>query len=51
MRIIKIIILLLLILILGTNVKANTPEITATSATVIDGLDGKFLYTKNAEEK
>ena len=33
------------------TVNAKEPEITATSATVIDCIDGKILYSKNMEEK
>ena len=52
MRIRKILIMLIFtIFVFGTVVNAETPEITATSATVIDCLDGKILYSKNADEK
>ena len=33
------------------TVNAKEPEITATSAAVIDCIDGKILYSKNMEEK
>ena len=52
MRIGKVLIMLVfLIFVFGTVVNAEAPEITATSATVIDCLDGKILYSKNADEK
>ena len=31
--------------------KAKEPDITATSATVIDCIDGKILYSKNMDEQ
>lgn len=40
-----------LIVAFYTSVNAETPEITATSATVIDCLDGKILYSENMDEK
>lgn len=40
-----------IILAFCTTVNAETPEITATSAVVIDCLDGKILYEKNMNEK
>lgn len=52
MNVKKVLMLFIIIfLICIGNVKAAEPEITATSATVIDCIDGKFLYSKNAEEK
>lgn len=45
------VIFLLVILALTTYVQAETPEITATAGTVIDCIDGKFLYDKNMNEK
>lgn len=52
MRIRKILILLVLFtVILVPGVNAVEPEITATSATVIDCIDGKILYSKNMDEK
>lgn len=48
----KIIILILLfLLILAPKSKAAMPDITATSAIVIDCRDGKILYDKNINEK
>lgn len=46
-----LVIVLLLNLILVPAVKAKEPEITATSGTVIDCIDGKILYSKNMNEK
>ena len=48
----KIVLMFLFIMIIfcGT-VYAETPEITATSAAVIDCMDGKILYSKNMNEK
>ena len=46
-----LVVFLFLILLLCTVVNAETPEITATSATVIDCIDGKILYSKNMDEK
>lgn len=40
-----------LIAILMPCVQAKEPEITATSGMVIDCIDGKILYSKNADEK
>lgn len=52
MRIRKVIILILLfLLILMPKSKAANPDITATSAIVIDCMDGKILYEKNINEK
>lgn len=52
MRIRKILMLLVLFtVILVPGVNAVEPEITATSATVIDCIDGKILYSKNMDEK
>ena len=52
MKIKKIFIFLIIIsLIFIGRVQAAEPEITATSAVVIDCIDGKFLYSKNSEEK
>lgn len=52
MRVRKILIIFIfLMLILCTSVYAEIPEITATSAAVIDCIDGKTLYSKNMEEK
>lgn len=46
-----LIIVLCLIALLTPCVKAKEPEITATSGMVIDCIDGKILYSKNADEK
>ncbi len=46
-----LIIVACLIAILMTCVQAKEPEITATSGMVIDCIDGKILYSKNADEK
>lgn len=46
-----LIIVACLIAILMPCVQANEPEITATSGMVIDCIDGKILYSKNADEK
>lgn len=52
MKIKKIIIVFALIFFIMVPVtKAKEPDITATSATVIDCIDGKILYSKNMEEK
>ena len=52
MRMKKILIIFIfLISAFCTVVNAETPEITATSAAVIDCLDGKILYSKNMDEK
>jgi len=53
MRISKILIMFVLIILLfGTIVRAaEEPEITATSAVVVDCIDGKILYSKNMEER
>lgn len=52
MKIKKILLVLaFLILIMQSIVNAETPEITATSAVVIDCIDGKILYGKNMDEK
>lgn len=52
MKIKKIVLIVMFIMLMfcGT-VNAEEPEITATSATVIDCLDGKILYSKNMDEK
>lgn len=42
---------LFLIVMLCSVVYASEPEITATSAAVIDCIDGKILYSKNMDEK
>lgn len=44
-------IFLFLIVISFTTVNAQTPEVTATSAIVINCIDGKILYSKNIDEK
>ena len=44
-------IFIMILIISGTVVNAVEPEITATSGAVIDCMDGKFLYSKNADEK
>lgn len=46
-----LIIVACLIAILMPCVQAKEPEITATSGMVIDCIDGKILYSKNADEK
>lgn len=46
-----LIILACIITILMPCVQAKEPEITATSGMVIDCIDGKILYSKNADEK
>ena len=46
-----LIIVACLIAILMPYVQAKEPEITATSGIVIDCIDGKILYSKNADEK
>lgn len=46
-----LIILACLIAILMPCVQAKEPEITATSGMVIDCIDGKILYSKDADEK
>lgn len=52
MKILKtLLISVLLIFCLTTIVNAEEPEITATSGAVIDCIDGKFLYSKNINEK
>lgn len=52
MQIKKILYMLIVVMIiLCTTSNAETPEITATSAAVIDCMDGKFLYSKNMDEK
>lgn len=53
MRISKILIIFVLIILLfGTIARAaEEPEITATSAVVVDCIDGKILYSKNMEER
>ena len=52
MKIKRIIALIIILISIGTiSVKAAEPEITATSAAVIDCIDGKFLYSKNMNEK
>jgi len=45
------IMVLLLLSLLGTVVHGSEPEITATSAVVIDCIDNKILYSKNMDEK
>ena len=48
MKLKKICVLIVLFIIcITTQVKAVEPEITATSAVVIDCKDGKILYSKN----
>ena len=44
-------IFIMILIITGTAVHAVEPEITATSGAVIDCIDGKFLYSKDADEK
>ncbi len=52
MKVKKILILIAIaIMLLASSVKATEPEITATSAVVIDCIDGKILYSKNMDEK
>ena len=52
MKIRKLVLLLIASMFLFvTYVYAETPEITATSGAVIDCIDGKFLCTKNMNEK
>ena len=52
MKVRKILIILACIItILMPCVQAKEPEITATSGMVIDCIDGKILYSKNADEK
>lgn len=52
MNVRKILLIFLFIMIIFSGtVNAETPEITATSATVIDCMDGKILYSKNMNEK
>ncbi len=46
-----LIIIVCFIVILMPCVQAKEPEITATSGMVIDCIDGKILYSKNADEK
>lgn len=46
-----VLVLILAIMAFSTSVNAETPEITATSAAVIDCIDGKILYSKNMDEK
>jgi len=46
-----LLIFIFLSLIFCTAVNAETPDITATSAAVIDCIDGKILYSKNMDEK
>ena len=45
------VVFVILFIVGGTVVKAAEPEITATSGAVIDCIDGKFLYSKNVNEK
>lgn len=52
MKIRRILICIILVMLMFcTAVNADTPEITATSAAVIDCIDGKILYDKNMNEK
>ena len=52
MRVKKIVLVFLLFLIIITGkVYADMPEITATSAAVIECIDGKIIYSKNVDEK
>ncbi len=52
MKIRKVLFLAIILMFLyPVVVNADTPEITATSAVVIDCLDGKMVYTKNMDEK
>ena len=52
MKIKRIIVFFVILISIGTiNVRAAEPEITATSAAVIDCIDGKILYSKNMNEK
>lgn len=50
-RIKTLIILILLIISCTTTVIGAEPEITATSAVVVDCIDGKVLYSKEMNEK
>lgn len=52
MKIKKILLVFVFIIVIMQNISnAETPEITATSAVVIDCIDGKILYSKNMDEK
>lgn len=52
MKLIKVLITsIIFILLITASVYAVEPEITATSAAIIDCTDGKILYSKNMEEK
>ena len=52
MKIKKILFMFIFILFfVPVIVKAETPEITASSGIVIDCIDGRILYEKNSSEK